>query len=83
MNKEKLFDALDGLFAYDTGATDSGIKDNVLKKEIFTYLYSQCREFQLYPDILTEFVKEHYMNPPYGLEDAKLFIEWYDRENNL
>ena len=81
MKKTKLFDSLDGLFAYDSGSTDSGIKDNELKKRVFTYLNQQCTEYQLYPDILTEFVKKHYMKPPYGLEDVKNFLEWYD--NNI
>lgn len=27
VDKNKLFNSLDGLFAYDTGCTDSGIKD--------------------------------------------------------
>ncbi len=77
MNKQKLFGALDGLFAYDEGGTDCGIKDDALKAAVFSYLKSQRDEHQIYPDILSEFAKA-YLEPPYGLEDLKEFIDWVD-----
>lgn len=79
MDKEKLFDALDGLFAYDGGATDSGIHDESLRKEVFDFIREEAkRESTFHPSILTEFVKQHYADPPYGLEDIKEFIEWLE-----
>lgn len=39
MDNKKLFDAIDGLMAYDLGAADSGIKDDDLKEEVRAYLH--------------------------------------------
>lgn len=40
MNQAELFDALDGLMAYDLGATDSGIRDEGLRQRVIAHLSS-------------------------------------------
>lgn len=80
MKRENLFNALDGLFAYDNGATDSGIKDDALKKEVSDYLKNQCNGRTTYPDILVAFVNKHYSKPPYGPEDARAFRDWVEND---
>ena len=59
MDKDKLFDALDGLFAYDSGEAD-GICDRCLKAEVVAYLEAELEkpegEHRLYPKIVDEFV---------------------------
>jgi hypothetical protein len=78
MDKEKLFNALDGLFAYDSGSVSSGIHEPGLKRDVMLYLLGQCGPHELYPDIAAEFLRDYYLSPPYGIEDAKKFIEWLD-----
>ena len=79
MNKAKLYNALDGLSAYDIGCTDSGIKDEGLRQEVINYLESLREdEFRL---IISEFIREHYLSDEtlkqgYGIKDVKEFIEW-------
>lgn len=72
MSDDDLFEALDGLFAYDTGCVDSGIRDERLRAAVRSELTANdaagIRR-------LTEFAKR-YMEPPYTLEDVASFIRW-------
>lgn len=64
-----LRDALDGLFAYDNGATDSGIHDDALR--------AKCRAAVAdNPKLIQQFATELYGKPPYRDEDRQDFIEW-------
>lgn len=38
MNKEKFMDTVDGFFAYDSGATDSGINDKSKRAELKQFI---------------------------------------------
>lgn len=67
MTKKQLFDAIDGLFAYDTGCVSSGIKDEALRAKV--------RE-QLSTENLTEFLRIYYYEPGYDIEDVAAFIDW-------
>lgn len=79
MDKRKLFDALNGLFAYDSGATDSGIQDSDLRKEVNAYLDSlDENNFRI---LLTEFIRVYFVSEEavkegYGIEDVSIFIRW-------
>jgi DNA-directed RNA polymerase specialized sigma subunit len=79
MNKEKLFDSLDGLMAYDAGCTDSGIHDEILREEVIEYLHSlNENETRI---ILTEYIREYFVSEEsviqgYGIEDVRGFITW-------
>lgn len=79
MDEATLFNALGGLFAYDTGSTDSGIHDEALRDRVKTYLDSlDERAFRL---SISKYVREHYLTDAalaegYGIEDVKAFTEW-------
>jgi hypothetical protein len=79
VEKEKLFKSLDGLFAYDTGAKDSGIKDEPLRENVKEYLDSLSEnDFRL---IMTEFIRIYFVSEEavlngYGIEDVSSFIGW-------
>ena len=74
MEYEKLKDSLDGLFAYDMGATDSGIHDEMLRAEIKNHLstLSQTDKKALVDRIVSEFGWEE--------EDREEFIKWLENE---
>lgn len=81
MDKQKLFDSFDGLFAYDTGCVDFGIKDEILREEVKVHLDNlEDEDFRL---ILSEFIREYFLideklKQGYGIEDVNAFIEWLD-----
>jgi hypothetical protein len=79
MTDEHLADAMSGLYAYDDGAVDSGIKDEVLKKRLFDRLHAMTEdEVRLF---LGNFMREHFVGEEalehgYGPEDLRSFIQW-------
>lgn len=82
MDQTKLYNSLDGLFAFDTGSVNSGINDENLRDEISDYLDSlDENEFRI---IMSTFVRKHFLSDQalgkgYGIEDVKSFIEWLDK----
>lgn len=74
MTDEELFDALDWLFAYDTGCVSSGIHDELLRERVKAELAADGPN-TIYGPRLNEFARG-LMEPPYGLEDLKSFISW-------
>ncbi|MCE4957724.1 hypothetical protein [Macrococcoides caseolyticum] len=86
MSKNTIFNALDSLMAYDLGATDSGISDDILRNDIKIYLLAlENDEFRV---IITEFIQIHFCNEKavasgYGVEDIKLFINWLENFLNI
>lgn len=78
-HKEDLSDYLSGLFAFDTGCTDSGIHDEELRHEVKTYL--NTLEVDAFRLLLSRYIRDNYLDEPslelgYGLEDVKSFISW-------
>lgn len=79
MKEEKLFSNLIGIFAYDTGSTDSGIKNEILRQEIKEHLKKlNDTEFRI---IMSNFIRKHFVSKKaislkYGIEDVKIFITW-------
>lgn len=78
MTDEELFDYLDGMYAYDTGMVDCGIKDEITRYKIID-------AFKADPDWamrkLNEYVKEYYFGDNFqgrGLESVRGFINWLD-----
>ena len=86
MKKEELFDALDGLYAYDTGCVDSGIKDELLKNKVNEYLIDLNEtDFRL---IMSEFIREQFVSEEaimqgYGISDVAAFIKWLSDELSI
>jgi hypothetical protein len=72
---QKLHDALDGLFAYDLGSTDSGIHDEALRERVKAELRRDCGPDQLAGQRLSAFARR-LLEPPRGLEDVAEFIRW-------
>lgn len=85
MKYEELKDALDGLIAYDEGATDSGIHDEGLRQRCQEYIRSLPPKEQR--ALVAKLTIDMYLSPTaldagYGPEDAKGFLEWMDDEMN-
>jgi len=83
MDKVKLFDALDGLYAYDSGATDSGIRDGALRREVKTHLGSLSENdlrFIMSEFIRVAFVSEEALSKGYGIGDVAEFLQWLKDE---
>ncbi len=79
MDKKQVFEALDGLFAYDSGCTDSGIHDEKLRSEVISHL-NNLSETDL-RILLSEFTREQFLTDDalrrgYGIEDVGGFLEW-------
>jgi len=80
MTDEELFDALDGLWAYDTGSTDSGIHDEGLRERVKAELAKDLAGLSR----LTKFTRR-YLEAPYNVADVASFIRWlaHDMEIDL
>jgi hypothetical protein len=70
MTENELSDALDGFFAYDLGATDSGIRDAMLRRKVREYLASMDDVAR--KTTLTNIVKALEYEP----EDLAEFMVW-------
>lgn len=85
MTDEELKDALDGLYAYDEGAADSGIRDEGLRERCIAALRQRRDEEEaaawsawtarLVRDM---FLTDERIAQGYGLTDAVLFIRWLE-----
>ena len=80
MTDTELWESLDGLFSYDSGAIDSGIHDEELKDKVKKEL--QEDQANNYPRV-TKFLHEFYTVPPYTIEDTANFIDWLSAEMGI
>ena len=79
MTKDELFDTLDGMFAYDAGCTDSGIKNEPLRRQIFKHMAALPTGVQL--QIVSAFLtKEYTPEQGYGVEEWVDFLVWYQNQ---
>jgi hypothetical protein len=82
MTEQELRDALDGLFAYDTGAVDSGIHDEALRERCITELKSQIGAHEVAPRLfLSRMIRDMWLSEEalaqgYGIEDVMSFVVW-------
>ena len=87
MDKEQLFDAINGLQAYDEGCVDSGIHDEVLRDEVIKILKEDL--ISDHPVLLSEYVFEYYLSPAarerqgFTIVDVALFFDWLEREMDI
>lgn len=77
---EELSDVLSGLFAFDTGCVDSGIKDEWLRTQVVDHFNSLSEEETRI--LITEIAREFFMTDEmiaqgYGLEDCLSFARWF------
>ena len=75
VNDEELRDALDGLHAYDVGATDSGIRDEDLRARCI------ARLAKMRPIEIRSMIREMRLSPArvaegYGIADAEELRMW-------
>lgn len=78
MDYENIFQNIDKLFAYDTGCTDSGIKNEELRQQIIQYIKTLSDDgFRIFMSnyIRERFVSEDAIKSGYGIEDIKSFID--------
>jgi hypothetical protein len=73
-----IFNTIDGLFAYDQGSLDSGIKDNDLKNELIVIIKSLSEDNQrkLFAEYARTFLTNEATEAGYGIEDVIEFHEW-------
>ena len=79
MTTEELASALSGLFAFDSGATDSGIHDEVLRSQVKDILHGMAEEecrLTMSRILRDLFLSEEALAEGYGIEDAAEFIRW-------
>lgn len=71
-----MVDDLVGLFAYDTGSTDSGIHDEVLRLKAKEWLHDQSNWRTLSAGIREMFLSEEALDLGYTIEDVHEFVQW-------
>jgi hypothetical protein len=81
MTDEELWAAIDGLMAYDTGCTDSGIHDERLRAKVHAELEKAIRPNQMYSDRLSRLAGKYLLSEEAiadgsGLEDVEELINW-------
>ena len=76
MNDDEKLDRLDGLFAYDSGCSDSGIKDDSFKN----YLSNNHDELG---KLLTKLARQYLSDTNYTIEDIAQILNWAERELNF
>jgi hypothetical protein len=71
-----------GLFAYDSGATDSGFKDDLLKAEVKEFLATPGIDLRPVMNriVVESFLDDESTNQGYGLADVQEFLEWLHDE---
>ena len=81
MERQKLWDAMIGMMAYDTGSVDSGIKNELYREQVKKYLKGLSQdEFRVEIScfVARHFLTDEALNLGYGIEDVKAFINWMD-----
>lgn len=84
MTETELRDALEGLFAYDTGAVDSGIHDEGLRARCQEAISEMRLGAEAAPRLwLSRLVRDLWLSEEalqqgYGVEDAVEFLRWLD-----
>lgn len=82
MTDDELMDALDGLYAYDTGSLDSGIHDEGLRARCIAELRTGLGAGEQVPRVrVGRIVRELYLTDErlemgYGPEDVFAFLDW-------
>lgn len=86
LSTDELRDALDGLHAYDSGSTDSGIHDENLRRRVIDQLHAiGDNEFRLVFSRLIRdmWISEEALAQGYGYEDLLEFCQWLGERMEL
>ena len=75
------WETLVGIFAYDMGAVDSGIRNEPARAGLIGLLTSMSEEafrLEISRRMRDEFLSEEALAQRYGIEDVASFIRWLD-----
>jgi hypothetical protein len=78
---EKAVAELEGHFAYDMGAVDSGVRDQARRAELAAQIDAASEDelrYALSRHIRNAFLSDEAMASGYGWEDALAFARWFD-----
>ena len=80
LTEDDVADALDGLYAYETGSFDSGIHDVVLQERVKAWLKAnESKAKELLREIVHDMIDRD--GPMRGnVESAASFLRWLDHE---
>lgn len=81
MTYEEIRDAMNGIYAYDTGSVCSGICDESLRSAVKAHI--RALPEPEHRSLLARLIINLYLSPEslaqgYGPEDAKNFLDWID-----
>lgn len=89
MTEDELFDAMDGLMAWDNGCVDSGIKDEGLRRRVIAELdtlrhdgRSKNEDYSpKFSSAIGRYINRYYLNEEaiaqgYGFADLLEFVSW-------
>jgi hypothetical protein len=83
LTEAELWDAMDGMHAYDTGCVDSGIRDEVLRHRVKVQMRGMPddeRRMMLARLFRDNYLTDEAISQGYGLEDAADFWRWLDED---
>ncbi len=78
---DDIFDPMVGIYAYDTGCVDSGVRDEVLRKRLADRIDAMPDDelrLRLSRWLRDEFLSDDRLADGYGWEDAMKFCQWID-----
>lgn len=83
MTDEELTESMHGLYTYDIGCTDSGIKDEILRSKVIEEIQKDLAGHQLFSKRMARIAREMWLSDKaiesgYGLEDMRKFVDWLD-----
>lgn len=86
MTEDEVRDAVDGLYAYDSGCVSSGIKDERLRRRLYEYLRGldgSARRMLLGRVVRSLSLDDAMLAKGYGPEDAMRICLWLDEQGML
>lgn len=89
MTDEELRDALDGIYAYDTGAVDSGIRDELLRARCIDHMrqwplgaHEAVPRLEVSRLVREMWLSEEALAHGYGIEEVARFTMWLCEQMN-
>lgn len=89
MTDDELRNALDGLYAYDTGCVDSGVHDEALRERCIAEMRSRMGPHDIAPRLfLSRLIRDMWLTEEalaqgYGIEDVMSFAAWLDERMEI
>lgn len=75
------WDQLEGIYAYDVGATDSGVHDEQLRQDVARIITAASEDevrLSLSRWLREGWLSEESLAARYGYEDVLQFLKWFD-----